>query len=173
MFRSFTPQQRRPDNAPLLFDSLLEHEEAIAIDTALWEEPEAPSEHLDIFIDDYAGLRLTVGEGGALAPRLALTEADLDAICSTVERLLSTKQPDGTYRASAITFNLTLLDLYENGSARAALLTIADKYPRDDLGAYRQLLAAGLERLFLWENTPLLEPRRPDGAPARWLAQKQ
>lgn len=173
MFRSFTQQQRRPDNAPLLFDSLLEHEETIAIDTALWDEPEEPTEHLDIVIDDYAGLRLTVGEGGALASRLALTEADLHAIRSTVERLLSTKQPDGTYRASAITFNLTLLDLNEDGSARAALLTIADKYPRDDLEAYRLLLAAGLNRLFLWENTPLLEPRRPDGAPARWLARAQ
>ena len=73
MFRSFTQQQRRPDNAPLLFDSLLEHEETIAIDTALWDEPEEPTEHLDIVIDDYAGLRLTVGEGGALASRLALT----------------------------------------------------------------------------------------------------
>ena len=173
MFRSFTQQQRRPDNAPLLFDSLLEHEETIAIDTALWDEPEEPTEHLDIVIDDYAGLRLTVGEGGALASRLALTEADLHAIRSTVERLLSTKQPDGTYRASAITFNLTLLDLNEDGSARAALLTIADKYLRDDLEAYRLLLAAGLNVCFSGKTLRSWSPAAPMARPrAGWPARK-
>ena len=173
MFRSFAPQ-RRPENAPLLFETLLDPEETIAIDTALiWgDEPEA-EEGPEIITDDHVGLRLTVGEGNALASRLALTAADLPAIRSTVERLLSTRLPNGEYRASAIPFNLVLLDPSADGSVRAALLSIADKYPRDELGAYRQLLATGLERLFLWETTPLLEPSRPDGAPPRWLGRAQ
>jgi len=171
MFRSFA-QQRRPENAPLLFETLLDPEETIAIDTALiWGEPEEAGP--EIITDEHVGLRLTVGEGNALASRLALTAADLPAIRSTVERLLSTRLSNGEYRASAITFNLVLLDPSADGSVRAALLAIADKYPRDDLGAYRQLLATGLERLFLWETTPLLEPSRPDGAPPRWLGRAQ